>query len=100
MEIGLSESLALAEPPDGVLVLDEVLKVLIQKPGQEELGVEERPYVVRTDHHRNVGDAGPLCLVPYRCLHALRRHCGLWASVSAPIEDPESLGCSAQSDLD
>ena len=74
MEIGLSESPALAEPPDCVLVFEEVL---IQKPAQEELVVEERPYDGRNDHHRNVGDAGPLCLNPYRCLHALRRHCGL-----------------------
>lgn len=71
MEIGLSESLASAEPPDCVLVLDEVL---IQKPAQEV--AEERPYVVRNDHHRNAGDAGPLCRIPYRCWHALRRHCG------------------------
>ena len=71
MEIGLSESPALAAPPDFVLVFEEVL---IQKPAPEE---EERPYVGRNDHHRNVEDACPLCLNPYRCLHALLRHCGL-----------------------
>ena len=101
MEIGLLESPALAEPPDCVLVFDEVLiqKVLIQKPAQEELVVEERPYVVHNDPHRNVGDAGPLCLIPCRCLHAVRRHCGLQALVSAPIEGRENPGCSVQSDL-
>lgn len=74
MENGLWESLVWAEALDCILVLDVVW---IQKLGQEELVVAERPFVVHNDHQRDVGDAGLLCLSPYPCSHVLRRHCSL-----------------------
>ena len=60
----------------------------------------ERPFAVRDDHHRDVGDVSLLCSSPYPYLHVLCRHYSLSVLVSAPFVNPENPDCSEQSDLD
>ena len=74
MESGFWGSLALAEAPDWVLVLDVVW---IQKLGREVLVAAEKLFAVHNDHLRDVENVILLCLRPYPCSLVLRRYLGL-----------------------